>query len=325
MKANGNQKGYSGAKTIWWRYAERAMAMEIGPQYRFDDSFKAAARLHQSTYRARVLKANYLEYGNRLADADGRALLNYYEGLSVRKALRKRYPFYSKKRDADLLRSEHIPFNMFAPLANRPSLMTIVLKNAFNLELIEPFQLKFEWAPSPAEKYLGDMTSFDVYIQGGDANGEPVGIGIEVKYTEREYKIGKSEAKRVHDQESTYWVTTRESGLFIGGGCAQLSADNLRQIWRNHLLGLAMVKCKDIAKFVSVTLYPAGNKHFTHALIKYQSHLEATAQRNIRGCTFEQFIDCLHGDSEIEAWKQYLMERYLFEVPAEQALSQPIG
>lgn len=289
------------------------MTMDIGPQYRFDDSFRAAARLHQSNYRAGVLKVDYMEYGNRLTDVGGRALLNYYDGLAVKEALRKRYPDYSKKRDADLLRSEHIPFNMLAPLADRPALMQIVLTEAFGLELREPFEMKFEWAPSPADKYLGDMTSFDAYIQGADANGEPVGLGIEVKYTERGYTIGKSEAGRVRDRESTYWVTTRESGLFVGGGCDQLAEDDLRQIWRNHLLGVAMVRRKDIARFVSVTLYPAGNKHFTHALNKYQSHLAAAAQRGVRGCTFEQYTYCLRGDCEIEAWKQYLIARYLFD------------
>jgi hypothetical protein len=294
---------------------EKAMTKDIGPQYEFDDSFKAAARLHQSAYRARVLKVDYSEYGNRLTDLDGGALLNYYNGLKVKDTLRERYPEYSKKRDADLLRSEHIPFNMFAPLTDNSALTRIVLKEAFDLELNGLFKLEFEWNPKPADEYLGDMTSFDTYIQGVGTNGERVGVGIEVKYTERGYRIGKSEAGRVSDRESTYWVTTRESGLFVRGGCGQLAEDDLRQIWRNHLLGLTMVRHKDIEKFVSVTLYPAGNKHFTRALHKYQNHLEATAQKCVRSCTFEKYIDCLRGDHEVEAWKQYLIARYLFQVP----------
>lgn len=290
--------------------------MDIGPQYKPDDPFKAAARLHQSNYRARVLNVDYYEYGNRLTEADGRAMLNYYDGLGVREALRKRYPTYSNQRDADLLRSEHIPFNLLAPLSNRPALLQLVLKGAFGLNLREPFQMKLEWAPTPAENYLGDLTSFDVYIQGTDSKGEPAGIGIEVKYTERGYKIGTSEAKRVRDCKSTYWITTLESGVFIKGGRDELARDDLRQIWRNHLLGLAMVKRKDIAKFVSVTLYPAGNSHFTGALMEYRCHLKTADRGAIRGCTFEQYLDCLGRDSEIDAWKSYLMARYLFEVPA---------
>ena len=269
--------------------------MDIGPQYKQDNPFKAAARLHQSKYRANVLKVDYLDYGNRLTEADGCALLNYYDGLGVREALRKRYPVYSKRRDADLLRSEHIPFNMLAPLARRPALMKHVLREAFGLELSQPIQMKLEWAPSPAEEYLGDLTSFDAYIQGRDEKGNLVGLGIEVKYTERGYRIGSSEAKRVHDYQSTYWVTTRESGMFAMSGCDELATDDLRQVWRNHLLGLAMVRNRDIDKFVSATLYPAGNHHFTHALTQYRDHLIPTAQDGIRGCTFEDYINCLQG------------------------------
>lgn len=66
------------------------MTKEIGPQYEPDDAFKASARLHQSTYRARVLELEFSEYGNRLTDADGRALRNYYDGLGVREAVRRR-------------------------------------------------------------------------------------------------------------------------------------------------------------------------------------------------------------------------------------------
>lgn len=299
------------------------MTKDIGPQYAMDDAFKAAARLHQSIYRSRVLNVAYLEYGNRLTDVDGRALLNYYDGLGVRKALRQRYPLYSQKRDADLLRSEHIPFNMLAPLANRPELTQRVVRDAFGFELQGPYTIRLEWAPQPKEKYLDDLTAFDTYIQGVDQNGRRIGIGIEVKYTERGYRIGKSEARRVNDPDSTYWATTRQSGLFVDapGG---LSEDDLRQIWRNHLLGLAMIREGDIAGFVSVTLYPSGNAHFTHALKTYRDRLKPSARNGVRGCTFEQFIDCLCGDHEIKAWRQYLRERYLVGLSATQQISRSL-
>jgi hypothetical protein len=251
--------------------------MDIGPQYKPDDSFKAAARLHQSQYRANVLNVDYLDYGNRLTEIDGRALLNYYDGLGVREALRGRYPFYSGKRDADMLRSEHIPFNLMAPLAKKPVLMQLILKEAFGLELRGPIEMRLEWAPSPAVKYLGDMTSFDVYIQGKDGDGESVGIGIEVKYTERGYRIGNSEAGECLT-ETLPTGLRHVSRSICWRRCVQLAQDDLRQIWRNHLLGLTMVRNKDIARFKSVILYPAGNKHFTHSLMKYQNLLEARMQ-----------------------------------------------
>jgi hypothetical protein len=81
---------------------------DFGPQYAGDDQFKAAARHHQSRYRQNVLGAEYSEYGNRLCDSAAREYLNYYGGLGVQAAVRQ--IGYVKKRDADMLRSEHIPF-----------------------------------------------------------------------------------------------------------------------------------------------------------------------------------------------------------------------
>ena len=60
----------------------------IGPQFEPDDHFKAAARLHQSAYRVKVLKVGFDEYGNRLTESASSALLNYYDGLGVREALK---------------------------------------------------------------------------------------------------------------------------------------------------------------------------------------------------------------------------------------------
>ena len=136
----------------------------IGPQYERDYHFKAAARLHQSAYRANVLKVDFDKYCNRLTELASRALLNYYDGLGVREALRQRYPTYSKSRDADMLRSEHIPFNLFAPLIGRPDLANRLLYRILVVELLPPYQIELEWAPKPADKYLGDRTSFDTYI-----------------------------------------------------------------------------------------------------------------------------------------------------------------
>lgn len=287
------------------------MSMDFGPQYGLDDPFKAAARLHQSWWRADVLQVGWCAYGNRLNEADGRRLLNYYPGLGVREALAQRYAGFSAKRDCDLLRSEHIPFNLLAPLSSRPALMLHVLSSAFGVELCAPLGPNFEWAPAPAAHYLGDLTSFDAYIEGNGPDGKLTGVGIEVKYTERGYRIGKSEAMRVADSDSTYWVVTRESGAFAGDAANELATDELRQIWRNHLLGLAMVRRRDIETFVSVTLYPSGNQHFTHALSRYRRHLAPWAQDSVRGCTFEHLISCLGGDAEVEAWKRYLEQRYL--------------
>jgi hypothetical protein len=77
-----------------------------------------------------------------------------------------------------------------------------------------------------------------------------------------------------------------------------------------------MVRNKNIDQFISITLYPSGNTHFTRALANYKGHLNAIGQGSVCGCTFEQFIDCLQGNAEILNWKQYLTDRYLVALSA---------
>ena len=287
------------------------MKYEIGKQYSPDDHFKSKARLHQSVYRSKVLKVDYDEYGNRLTDENGRKYLNYYDGLNVIAELKKRYPNYSKKRDADMLRSEHIPFNLLAPLKTNKHLAKSVIRKAFDIQCSTILDLKLEFAPEPKENYLNDATAFDTYIEYLNISGERCGIGIEVKYTEQAYRIGKSEKIRVKDNNSTYWKTTRKSRAFLDSGDQRLGEDVIRQIWRNHILGLSMLQAGDLARFHSITLYPQGNVHIEKAIHQYQSLLTEDYRDLVFGCTFETYITAIDGAMEITRWKEYLKRRYL--------------
>ena len=285
--------------------------MDIGTMYQADDEFRALARRHQAEYRSSVLGALWDTYGNRLTEEDGRALLNYYDKLGVREAKIARFPQYKAERDADMLRSEHIPFNMFGPLRARPETAVQVLGKLTGQRFARLLMLEFEWAPEPKSSYLDDRTAFDVYACCRDDRGRRIGVGVEVKYTERGYAIGDTESKRVSDPESIYWRVTRASGAFLSGDERALGSDNLRQIWRNHLLGLAMCLRNDVDDFVSVTLYPSGNVHFTHALVAYRENLVDAARDSVLACTYENYIASLTGGVDIEEWRQYLQRRYV--------------
>lgn len=260
---------------------------DLENKYPTDDPFKAAARRHQSEYRANVLRVEYNDHGSRLRDADAQAFLNYYDGFHVRQVLRKRYSKFSKMRDANILRSEHIPFNLFAPLVQGESLTQRIIEKAFGIKAYPPFQLDFEFAPSPKTAYLNDGTAFDTFVRFWTPDGAHIGIGIEVKYTEREYPIGKTEKANIADPQSRYWQVTEQSGAFHDHSQKKLPADALRQIWRNHLLGLAMTQSHDLHDFYSVTIYPAGNTHFEKAIPYYQSQLTEPSRDKVIGCTYE--------------------------------------
>ncbi|MDA3927300.1 MAG: hypothetical protein PF904_21730 [Kiritimatiellae bacterium] len=285
--------------------------MNIGNQYAPDDRFKARARLHQSKYRAEVLKVDFNEYGNRLCEEDAKALLNYYDKLNCRTMLRTRYPNYAKKRDADMLRSEHIPFNLLAPLITDKKSAVEIIKRAFGIECTEICCIKMEYAPEPKVNYLNDGTAFDTYIEVITARGKKCGIGIEVKYTEQAYQISKTEKVNVEDHNSPYWRTARGSGCFINADDPIFGSDPLRQIWRNHLLGLAMIQRDDIDEFYSITLFPNGNNHFHKELPRYRALLKAEERACVFGCTFEKFISSIDGSSDFLAWKEWLERRYI--------------
>ncbi len=285
--------------------------MDIGIQYKPDDEFKSKARLFQSTYRTEVLEVEFQDYGNRLTDFDAEALLNYYDKLNSREVLRQRYPNYSRKRDADLLRSEHIPFNLLAPLDADHDTATKIISNAWNIDCIEIQVIEIEYAPSPKDKYLNDGTAFDAYLKVVLKNGNTCGIGIEVKYTEQAYPIGKTESINVQNHDSLYWQTARASRVFKNPDNEIFGTDEFRQVWRNHLLGLKMIQVGDIDEFYSITLYPNGNNHFHHVIPEYIAQLKDESKPYLIDCTFEKFISSIQGSPEFEEWKEWLNRRYI--------------
>ena len=71
----------------------------------------------------------------------------------------------------------------------------------------------------------------------------------------------------------------------------------------------------ELDRFISVTIFPSGNGHISHALSKYQNLLTDAGRTDLRGCTFEQYIHFLEGGTEIQEWKEFLQERYLVKGP----------
>lgn len=57
------------------------------------------------------------------------------------------------------------------------------------IQIVSIDRIEIEYAPKPKEKYLNDGTSFDTYIEYTNFDDTKGMIGIEVKYTEKEYKL----------------------------------------------------------------------------------------------------------------------------------------
>jgi hypothetical protein len=289
--------------------------VDLGKQYDKDNFFKKQARLHQSKYRAEVLKVDCDLYGNMLQEEDGRKGLNFYQDFNILEEVYKRYGGrYSKQLYSNLLRSEHIPFNLFIPLKHNLEFAKKVLNDLLSNSIKEILKIDIEYAPPFRELYLNDYTSFDAYIEYKHTDGSLGILGIEVKYTEKGYSLKdkSDEKKKVENKASRYWSITKASGLFKKGVEDKLILNDYRQIWRNHILGESIRLVDQIKHFTSITFYPEGNTHFSKAIAEYQKLLKSSD--NVLGITYEDYLSVLKKHSpnqRFNSWMKYLEERYI--------------
>jgi hypothetical protein len=177
-----------------------------------------------------------------------------------------------------MLRSEHIPFNFFVPLANDLEYTRDVLSKFLDNSIASVTFIKIEHAPNP-EKALKDRTSFDVYLEYKHLDGSEGILGIEVKYTEKEYKLkeGSKEETDINEPTSEYNVLTSKIGLYKKEIIGKLKTDEYRQVWRNQLLGEIMSRKNHtdsrFEHFTSIILYPQGNDHFRNLIPVYRNFL----------------------------------------------------
>jgi len=298
---------------------------EIGDQYSKDDltdksGFLKRARLHQSKFRADVLNLPFETYGNYLTSIDGECGNNFYNGFGVFDAVKTRYPNYSKPLYSNMLRSEHIPFNFFIPLSENKELFKNVFNDILSIDINTIDLIEIEYAPKPSIKYLNDATSFDAYIEYTTTDNTKGIIGIEVKYTERDYTIGKDskEKKDIDNSNSLYYQRTKECELFRQEDIPKLKTDNFRQVWRNHILGesILIIDKDNFCHFTSMTFFPKENQHFVKTSKEYMNMLLRN-DNNFVPITFEHFFELLikySPNDNYRNWIDYLIERYIVEV-----------
>src|SRR5450759_5078588 len=294
---------------------------EIGNQYPEDDKtdptgFLRQARLHQSKFRAEVLNLPYDSYGNYLTKKDGENSNNFYRGFGIFEAVKK-YRKYNKPLYSNMLRSEHIPFNFFSPFDQNKTFCKNVFNEFFNgvIQTIE--RIEIEFAPKPREKYLNDGTSFDTYIEYSRNDNSKGIIGIEVKYTEKEYKLEEnSKQKRdIFDKTSNYYKVSELSKVYRPEAIYVLPTDKFRQVWRNHLLGesILLADSDKFKHFTSLTLFPKGNSHFIKTSKEY-TDLLVDNDKKFMPLTFEDFFAaCIKHchDENYKKWLEYLTTRYI--------------
>lgn len=293
--------------------------MKKDKTYRLDDAFKAKARAHQFAFREQILNDYYDEKNPQVILSPNAARQGLIFCATYRELIRQKVKrFDTSALFSNMLRSEHIPFNLFVPMEEDLDNARRLFSTIIHTEISIITHIYIEFAGyADRTMYLNDGTSFDAYIEYVDSNSQKGAIGIEVKYTENGYPIGKKEQRDICDTHSPYRLMTRESGYFIPDLDISilLKANHLRQIWRNHLLGYAMIARGDIQQFHHIHLYPQGNTHFhLHALPEYKSLLTPKGQDSFIDLTYEGLFDMMsqHFTSDKQKeWISYLYQRYI--------------
>ena len=138
--------------------------------YKGDKPFKRSARTHQSDFRTNFLKVpfdpddKYGKYGAFLMPDDANAGLNFCEEFrqEILEGIKERYHRLTAKQHdglfANMLRSEHIPWNVFIPIKQDNNATTLVFNKILGVdEIDEVTDIRIEWAPDKTE-CLNDNT-----------------------------------------------------------------------------------------------------------------------------------------------------------------------
>ena len=287
-------------------------------EYKPDDKFKRWARALQFAYREDVL-CDFNEYRTPqvlLSEENAKLGMIFYEGY--RDLILSKVGNVATQLTANMLRSEHIPYNLFTPLETMPEIAADLFSRMIGVPIKQIQSIKIEYAGTGDKSmYLNDRTSFDAFVSYITPEGKRGGIGIEVKYTENEYPLGKKEGNDIERDNLTYRTMTADSGYYTPGLDIKmfLTAHHLRQIWRNHILGYSMKRKGDADIIHHVHIYPEHNEHFhKYALPEYRTLLTEKGNESFKTITYENYFDMLDGyrdNVEVSDWVNYLRKRYL--------------
>lgn len=289
-------------------------------EYKPDDEFKRWARALQFAYRENVLH-DFNEYRAPqvlLSDENAKQGLIFYEGYRDLILSKPKVGNVTTQLTANMLRSEHIPYNLFTPLETMPEIAAEIFGEIIDISINKILAIEIEYAGNKDKShYLNDRTSFDAFVRCEACDGKIGGIGIEVKYTENGYPFGEKEGKDIAGNNPKYQEMTAKSGYFRPDLDIKifLTAHHIRQIWRNHILGFSMLNKGDVEIMHHVHIYPQNNVHFhDYALPEYRLLLTEKGNESFKTITYEEYFAILDKFGENEAvgsWVKYLRQRYL--------------
>lgn len=135
-------------------------------EYKPDDKFKRWARALQFAYREDVLK-DFNEYRAPqvlLSDENAKRGLIFYDAF--RDLILSKVGNVATQLTANMLRSEHIPYNLFTPLEIMPEVAADIFSKMIGTPIKQIISIKIEYAGKGDKSlYLNDRTSFDTFVE----------------------------------------------------------------------------------------------------------------------------------------------------------------
>ncbi len=202
----------------------------------------------------------------------------------------------------NLLSSQPLCFNLFAPLKRDLELASAFIEEITEGRMVRVHAIEFEYSPGrSSERYTDDRSAFDVFMKTETAEHEPAFIGIEVKYHENM----KSAAAK---HRPAYDATANKMDCFRDDARPALRESPLQQLWRDHLLVGSMLAADDYADGFFAFLYPSENEYCREAALAYRYCLNE--QETFRAWTLERVVKTLASRTP-DAWVELVRDRYL--------------
>jgi hypothetical protein len=282
--------------------------------------FRRAARTLQSLWReSKGLpngEHNGVPLGSRLpVDFSERELANYLtdgiKGVVRSEVARSELepasvsPLFSKPRIYnDLLSSQPLCFNLFGELKLDLGLARKALCILRPGSIQSVRSIDFEYSPGRSnERFTGDRSAFDVFVDYEAAGGGRGFLGIEVKYHEN-LKDQAASLRSRYDDVACAMKCFKKTAL------PQLRKAPLQQLWRDHLLLGSMLDDKSLGytEGAFILVYPAANAYCRSAMQAYRRCLDNAA--TFDAWTLEEIISVLSLVTP-SAWVGEFRSRYL--------------
>lgn len=296
---------------------------QFEPKNSNDSEIKVKAKLHQAKYRKEILNAEYRKGGNghKLSEKDALSGKNFYTAIDgLFDEVRKYRPFRQDDQVFyNMINRKHIAYNFFTPIKIKDNdLAKYIFNNFLNDSISEIKEIEFEYIHQQSKEFFFKIFPFDVYIEYLHKDNSNGSIGIELVYTEGEFRFTGRLKSELSDPNSSYNILTRKIDLYKQESLQELQESMCRKLWLNQLLGEQMLQISELnlKHFTSAIIYPKQNEYFFTVCKSYQNLIKENLQ-NIKFCgiTFEEFIQTARENTDKEIllkWLDYLEKRYLF-------------